>query len=220
MQLKILIADDHQIVRQGLMSILENEKNCLVIGEAEDGYEVLDFLSGNEADLVIMDINMPRMNGIECTIQISEKYTKTRVLALTMHSEELYLRKMLEAGAAGYVLKNADKDELLKAINTILQGNHYFSEEITLSVIHELTRPDQKSKKENIIQLTSREMEILELILAEHTNQEISNKLNISIRTVDAHRRNLIEKTGSRNTAGLVKYALENNLFGKIPENS
>lgn len=212
-QLKVLIVDDHQIVRQGLISILEHEDMFEVIGEAENGVEALNFIRHNKTDLVIMDINMPEMNGIECTKRIYNEHSETRVLALTMHNEELYLRKMLEAGAAGYVLKNSGKEELLKAVSKIAAGNHYFSQEITLSVINELTKDNSQKEKPSEIQLTSREIEILELIVKEFTTQEISDQLSISIRTVDAHRRNLVEKTGSRNTAGLVKFAIEKQLF-------
>ena len=212
--LKVLIVDDHQIVRQGIVAILSDLDEFIIAGEAENGSEALDFLKLNDVNIAIMDINMPEMNGIECTKTIVNNYTHTRVLALTMHNEEIYLRKMLEAGASGYVLKNSGKEELLKALHAIAEGKHYFSKEITLSVISELTRESTNPKLQTEeIQLTSREIEILELIVREYTNQEISDELKISIRTVDAHRRNLIMKTGSRNTAGLVRFAIDNKLF-------
>ena len=128
-----------------------------------------------------------------------------------MHDEELYLVKMMEAGAAGYILKDLGKDELLKALKAIVSGKNYFSPEITISVIKELTSPTKQSSLFNN-PLTSRELEVLELIVKEHSNQEIADILTISIRTVDAHRRNLLEKTGSKNTAGLVKFAIKNKL--------
>lgn len=211
-EIKILVVDDHKMIRDGIKSMLYNQKQFRVIGEASDGQQALKLIETNDVDLVIMDINMPVMNGVECTRQITQTYPDVKVLALTMHDEELYLVKMMEAGAVGYILKDLGKDELLKAINEIVSGRRYFSPEITISVIKELTSPTKQSAIfEN--PLTSREIEVLELICQELTNQEMADKLSISIRTVDAHRRNLLEKTNSKNTAGLVKYALSNHMF-------
>lgn len=204
---KILIVDDHAMIRDGIKSILNEQEDLCVIGEASNGKIALELIDDFEINLVIMDINMPIMNGIECTHIIKEKYPSVKVLTLTMYDEELYLAKMMEAGAVGYILKDSGRDELLKSIYAIIEGKHYFSPEITINVIKELTNPS-KSKKIVKNPLTSREQEILDLIVKEFSNQEIAEKLSISIRTVDAHRRNLLEKTHSRNTAGLVKFAL------------
>jgi DNA-binding NarL/FixJ family response regulator len=122
---------------------------------------------------------------------------------------------MIESGASGYILKNAGREELKKAIDALMNDQHYFSDTATQSVMMELVRNKGKTNTGSVVQITERELEVLELILKEHTNQEIAEKLFISVRTVDAHRRNLLQKTGARNTAGLVRYALENNLFGK-----
>ncbi len=211
-KLKILVVDDHKMIRDGIQSMLRKEKSYEVVGEASNGLEALRFIENNDVDLAIMDINMPEMDGVECTKVISDKYTNVRVLTLTMHDEELYLAKMMEAGAVGYILKDLGQDELLNAINSIAQGKHYFSPEITLTVIKELTNPS-KQEPQITTPLTVRELEILDMIIEEMSNQEIADKLNISIRTVDAHRRNLLEKTGSKNTAGLVKFALSNGLY-------
>jgi DNA-binding NarL/FixJ family response regulator len=204
---KILIVDDHTMIRDGIRSILHEQDNYVIVGEASNGKIALEFIEKFDVDIVIMDINMPVLNGIECTTIISERYPSVRVLTLTMHDEELYLAKMMEAGAVGYILKDSGRDELLKAIEAIVLGKHYFSPEITINVIKELTTPS-KSAKVFKNPLTTREQEILDLIVKEFSNQEIAEQLSISIRTVDAHRRNLLEKTGSRNTAGLVKFAL------------
>ncbi len=211
-KLKILVVDDHKMIRDGIQSMLRKEKSYEVVGGASNGLEALRFIENNDVDLAIMDINMPEMDGVECTKVISDKYTNVRVLTLTMHDEELYLAKMMEAGAVGYILKDLGQDELLNAINSIAQGKHYFSPEITLTVIKELTNPS-KQEPQITTPLTVRELEILDMIIEEMSNQEIADKLNISIRTVDAHRRNLLEKTGSKNTAGLVKFALSNGLY-------
>lgn len=209
---KVIVVDDHKMIRDGIKSMLLSQKGYKIIGEASNGVEALSLLKLEQPDLVIMDINMPEMSGVECTSKIKEQYPDVKVLALTMHDEESYLAKMMDAGAVGYILKDLGKDELLKALTAIADGKHYFSPEITISVIKELTSPTKSSSK-NLSPLTDREMEVLELVYKEYSNQEIADKLSISIRTVDAHRRNLLEKTQSKNTAGLVKYALTNNLF-------
>jgi DNA-binding NarL/FixJ family response regulator len=161
-----------------------------------------------------MDINMPVMDGITCTRHITEKYKNTRVLVLTMTNEQEHIKNMIEAGAGGYILKNSGKEELILAIETILSGKNYFSDEVKDIIMHEMVT--KKSKHDKLsgepVPLTRREKDVLKLIVQEFTNFEIAEKLFISVRTVDAHRRNLLEKTGARNTAGLVKYAIENNL--------
>ncbi len=212
-KIKILIVDDHKIIRDGIISLLRDQPNYVVVAEASNGREALEVLSEKKVDIAILDINMPEMNGIECTHEITEKYDEVRVIALTMHNEEVYLTKMIEAGAVGYILKNLGKKELISALDAVVDGKHYYSPEITLAVIKELTNPNKSKKEENKIELTSRELEVLELIVLEHSNQEIAEKLSISVRTVDAHRRNLLDKTGVRNTAGLVKYSMNNQLF-------
>ena len=206
--IKILVADDHKIIRDGIVQLLDDEKNFFIIGEAGNGKEALDILEQRKADIVIMDINMPEMNGIECTRQVVQKYPETKVLALTMYSEDIYLKRMLDAGASGYILKSSGKEELLKAIKKIMAGHLHFSDEITHAPSTGMESDIDKSG--DLIPLTGREKEVLKLIVSEFTNQEIAEKLFISSRTVDAHRRNLIAKTGVRNTAGLVKYAIRN----------
>jgi len=212
-KIKILVVDDHKIIRDGISSLLHDQPEYSVVAEASNGREALAVLAKTKIDIAIVDINMPEMNGIDCTREINEKFEDTRVIALTMHSEEIYLTKMIEAGAVGYILKNLGKKELLSALSAVVEGKHYYSPEITLAVIKELTNPRKKKEQDAKIELTAREMEVLELIVREHSNQEIADKLSISMRTVDAHRRNLLEKTGVRNTAGLVKYSINNQLF-------
>ena len=212
-KIKILVVDDHKIIRDGISALLHDQPEYLVVAEASNGREALAVLAKTKIDIAIVDINMPVMNGIDCTREINEKFEDTRVIALTMHSEEIYLTKMIEAGAVGYILKNLGKKELLSALSAVVEGKHYYSPEITLAVIKELTNPRKAKEQDAKIELTAREMEVLELIVREHSNQEIADKLSISVRTVDAHRRNLLEKTRVRNTAGLVKYSINNKLF-------
>lgn len=210
---KILLADDHKIVRYGIKLMLQSQAGINVVDEAGNGLEVLNKLEVNIVDLVIMDINMPEMDGIKATKEIREKYPETKVLALSMSNDELHIRQMIQAGASGYIMKSAGRSELKSAITSIMEGKHYFSGEATQSIMMDLVKGKNKSKTPEIVHITDRELEILELIVKEHTNQEIAKKLFISSRTVDAHRRNLLQKTGARNTAGLVKYAFQHNLI-------
>ena len=213
-KINILIADDHKIVRDGIISLLSDEKEFNIVAEAENGIQVLNLLKQERIDIVVMDISMPEMNGIECTKKIKQIYPKILILILSMYNEEQYVNEVFKSGASGYILKNSGKEELVRAIRTISCGKPYYSSEVTQTYIESLAKPNSKNSDiENIInELTSREIEILELIVNEFSNQEIAEKLFISIRTVDAHRRNLLNKTGAKNTAGLVKFAILNNI--------
>jgi len=209
---QILLADDHKIVRDGLKALLEDEADMEVAAEAEDGGAVLEIIKNRPVDIIVMDISMPGMNGIDCTHAVKAFNSSIKVLALTMMEEEQHVRNMIRAGASGYIMKESGQDELVEAIREVLAGNHYFSESVTQTIMMDLLQEesgDQSSK----MPLTTREIEILRLISLEYTNQEIAGELNISIRTVDAHRRNLLQKIGARNTAGLVKYAIDHQLL-------
>lgn len=210
---KILLADDHKIVRDGIKLMLEPQAGIDVVDEAENGEKALEILKDQIVDIVVMDINMPIMDGITATKKIKEKYPDVKVLALTMSNDDLHIRQMIQAGASGYIMKSAGRKELKDAIDAIMEGKHYFSDEATESIMMDLVKGKGKSTDPDPIHITDRELEILELIVQEHTNQEIAEKLYISSRTVDAHRRNLLQKTGARNTAGLVKYAFQHNLI-------
>lgn len=210
---KVLLVDDHKIVRDGIKLMLESQAGIDVAGEAENGKEALSKLKNTTIDLVVMDINMPELDGVTATKAIKENFPDVKVLALTMSNDELHIRQMIQAGASGYIMKSAGRSDLNDAILTIMDGRHYFSDEATQSIMMDLVRGKGKSSTPEPIHITDRELEILELIVKEHTNQEIAEKLYISSRTVDAHRRNLLQKTGARNTAGLVKYAFQHNLI-------
>jgi DNA-binding NarL/FixJ family response regulator len=211
--IKILLVDDHKIVRDGIKLMLDSQADINVLCEAENGKQALEQLSDNRVDLAVMDINMPVMDGVTATKKIKEAYPDVKVLALTMSNDDLHIRQMIQAGASGYIMKSAGRKELREAIDTIMEGRHYFSDEATESIMRDLVKGKGKSTAPEPIHITDREQEILELIVQEHTNQEIAEKLYISSRTVDAHRRNLLQKTGARNTAGLVKYAFQHNLI-------
>lgn len=211
--IKILIADDHKIVRDGIIAMLEDYDEMQVLKEAASGEEVLEICEEADIDLIIMDLNMGEMGGIEATKRVKELYPEIKVLALTMMRDDQKIRDMVQAGAAGYIFKNSGIDELAEAIETVMKGELYFSDEAVYSLI--TNKPQEKKENDHKEKnLTEREVEVLKLICQENTNPEIAEKLYISVRTVDTHRRNLLQKTGARNTAGLVRYAIKHELFG------
>ena len=204
----ILIADDHKVFRDGITSILGEVEDINIIGEANDGREVINHLESINPDVILMDISMGETNGIDTTKLVKQKFPSLKVLVLSMHGESAYIVKMLEAGASGYLLKDAGKDEMIRAIRTVAEGNTYYSQRVSAAIVEHLTNPNQP-KKNKQIPLTKRELDVLRLIAEEYTNPEIAESLHISIRTVDTHRRNLLEKLQLKNTAGLVKYAIK-----------
>ncbi|PAU94443.1 DNA-binding response regulator [Aliifodinibius salipaludis] len=210
--IKILLADDHDIVRDGIKMLLEDDVGFTITAEAENGKEAIEACKNHDIDLIIMDINMPEMNGIEATETIKESFPEIKILALTMMDEDQHIREMIEAGASGYILKSSDKMELVDAITTILDGKHYFSDDATQSVMMDIVKGTNQKDNSDPGNITKREKEVLELIVEQYTNQEIAEELYISTRTVDAHRRNLLQKTGAKNTAGLVTYAIKYDL--------
>ncbi len=211
--IKVVLVDDHQIVRDGIKLMLEPQAGIDVVGEAENGKEAIQLVKETAVDVVVMDINMPVMDGIAATKQIKEDYPDMKILALTMSNDDSHVRQMVQAGASGYIMKSAGRDELTKAIKEVMIGKHYFSNQATESILMDMVKNKGKSSVPDDVHITEREKEVLQLIVKEFTNQEIAEKLFISPRTVDAHRRNLLQKTGARNTAGLVTYAFQNNLI-------
>jgi len=215
--INVLIVDDHKILRDGIKAILHGNKNIHIVGECEDGILVIDFVEKHKVDVILMDIKMPQQNGIETTKKILKKYPNIKILALSMHNEEAYIINMLKAGASGYILKNTGEIELLEAINKVFAGEIYYSLEVANVVMSKYVNSSLKAKSTNfeisVDDLTKREKEIIVHIASELTNQQISEKLFISPRTVDTHRRNLLQKLGVKNTAGLVKFAMSNNML-------
>ncbi|WP_298316800.1 response regulator transcription factor [uncultured Aquimarina sp.] len=204
--IKIIIADDHRIVLDGLSSLIKATNEIEIVGLANNGQEILDLLHDREVDIVVSDIEMPIMNGVEATKLIKRQFPHVKMLILTMYSSIGFIRKVLEIGAQGYILKNKGKEELIDAIKTINDGDEYFGREIEKTL-------RQSLKKDNIfdvVKLTKREIDVLKLIANGDTTPIISEKLFIAHSTVETHRRNLIEKTGVQNSKGLVKYAFKN----------
>lgn len=212
----VLLVDDHKMIRDGIRALLEDVTDIQIEEEAENGQEAIDLLRSGTAkpSVVVMDVRMPGMTGIEATKVITNEFPTLPVLSLSMHDEVEYISKMLQAGASGYLLKNADKEELVMAIKKVANGEKYFSSEVSYAMMMNYISGDARKDRparENV-QLTKREEEIIKLIASEMTNQEIADKLSISLRTVDTHRRNLLQKLGVKNTAGLVRFAIQQHL--------
>ena len=211
----ILIADDHAMFADGISSILDTEADINVIGKCLDGPSVLEFLKANKVDVLLLDVNLPGMSGIDVCKTVTAKHPEVKVIAISMFNEESFVTEILNNGAKGYVLKNTGRDELLKAINTVLTGKSYFSDDVTETIMKGLMnqRTGSKKAKKELPKISRREKEVLDLIVKEHTTQEIANKLFISLKTVESHRSNLLAKLNARNTAGLVRITMENNLL-------
>lgn len=216
--IKLLIVDDHKIIRDGIKALIGDRDNIEVVGELGSGQEAIEFVEKKAVDVILMDINMPGMTGIETTKKILAKKPKRPIiLALSMHNEEAYIVDMLKNGAKGYVLKESGREELIKAIQTVNQGKKYLSTEMSLQLIDDLINGKTNSTKSevensNLVNLTKRELEIIQQISNGSSSQEISQQLKISKRTVEAHKRNVFQKLEIKNSAALVKYAFENNL--------
>jgi len=205
----IIVVDDHSIFREGIKSLIKLKDNAEVIAEASNGKEFLELLPNFKPDLVVMDIDMPIMNGIEASRIALEKYPELNILVLTMFGDETYYQQMVQAGVKGFVLKTSKFTELEKAIYEIANGGNYFSNELLRKIIFRY----QPHKEENKPVFTEREKEVLELTCKGMTNEEIGNQLNLSLGTIKGYRSSLLEKTESKNTASLIIYAIKNNLI-------
>ncbi len=205
--IRVIIADDHVIFRKGLATILNEVTSVKVVAEASNGHEVLDYLKSGAADVILMDIKMPGMDGIEATKKITAAYPDVNIIGLTMHEEISYFKKMIEAGARGFLLKKTTRDQLEEAINAVYGGENYFAEEFSINI--QSVKPGKNSV---VINLSDREKEVLEYICKGYSNVEIAKKLGVSQRTIDGHRSRLFEKTGARNAPNLVLFAIRNGL--------
>ncbi len=211
---KILLIDDHQIILDSLQMLFSTIPNMEVVGTIRESRKAKAFLENHEVDIVITDFNMPQMSGIDLTLQIKEFYPNVKVLLLTMVEDAPHIREAIKAGVNGYVLKKAGKDELEKAVLSLVVGKKYFSE----AVIEELLASNDiedlnDTHPETMLHLTSREIEILKLVAQELPSNKIANKLFISMATVETHRSNLMKKLGSKTSIGLVKYAIKHGLI-------
>ncbi len=210
---KVLIADDHQLIIDGVKALLAGQETIEVVGEAHNGEEVIRFINEIDLDLIIMDVEMPRMDGIETCRLLSEKHPDKKVLILTQHNDADFIRSLAASGAQGYILKNTGKKELISAIDDIMNGQTHYGRDVVNALVTGIRNPKKVIKKEELApDLTSRELEVLRLIAQEYTAFEIAEQLFISQHTVDTHRKNLLSKVGVKNTAGLVRHAVKSGL--------
>lgn len=207
---KLIIVDDHTLFRNGLRILLNSLNNYHVVGEAANGQEFIDLLDKTEVDLVLLDINMPVMDGITAAKLALQKFPNLKIITLSMYGEEDYYYKMVDAGVKGFLLKNSDMTEVKNALEAVYEGGNYFSTELLQTLVNSL-RTSSKPKEFHM-DLSDREIEILILICQGFSNQEIAEQLFISKRTVDKHRANILEKSQCKNTAQLVMYAIKNQL--------
>lgn len=212
MSIKILIADDHQLFREGLVNLLSDNSDIEVIGEVEDGEEAIEQAKKLRPNVLIMDIGMPVINGIEATGILKKEIPDLKVIGLTMHAEKHYVKGMLEAGASGYLFKNCAYDELILAIKTVNSGNKYLNSEITDVLIHEYIGKQDNVEAVDPI-LSEREYEVLKLMAEGKTSNEIAEQLFVSVKTVGTHKQHIYEKLNLSSTADLVKYAIKKGII-------
>ncbi|MEM6261273.1 MAG: response regulator transcription factor [Bacteroidota bacterium] len=208
--IRVMLVDDHQIVIDGLKAVLNTVAHIEVVGEANSGKELFEVIELLKPELVIMDVDMPEMDGKTATTKLKQTYPYMEVIALTMHHDRGVIQAMTRAGAKGYLLKNTSRKELIEAIDRVAEGKQYFGAEVTQSLLQ--ATPAELPSEAEPFQLTTREHEILVLIAEGFSNTEIGDRLHISHRTVDTHRTNLMKKIGAKNIAGLIRYAFQKGL--------
>ena len=212
MDIKILLADDHKITRDGLKALLEGQKNMIVIGEAENGRQAVRLASELVPDVIVMDINMPELNGIEATRQIIAESPKTKIIALSMYSDKRYVVGMLKAGVSGYLLKNCAFDELVSAITAVIANQNYMSQKIADTVMKDYANILESSDSSPASTLTAREREVLQLIAEGLKTKDIATRIHVSVKTVETHRQQVMRKLNAKSIAELTKIALREGL--------
>lgn len=205
--IKVLVVDDHPMLRNGLVSLVNEQADMTVVGEAANGRQAVERVEETHPDLVLMDINMEGSVDVNSTRLITRHHPETKVLAFSMHQEAHIVKNMMEAGASGYLLKSVGHDEVITGIRKVASGENYYCEEVLDLITDILTGNSSVSQQ---VKLSNRESEVLSFVAKEFSNQEISEHLSMSLRTVETHKRNLIKKLGVRNVVGLAKYAMEN----------
>jgi DNA-binding NarL/FixJ family response regulator len=213
-KIKLLLADDEELFRKGISFLLQRQDNIQILYEANNGSEVVEYLKSSSIhpDIILMDLKMPMLNGVEATKLINKEFPSIKIIALTSYNTKSFIANMIEIGAASYIVKNSTPEEMITTINQVIEKGFYYNEEV-LNVIQEnlITNNRKNIFFEDII-LTKREREILELICYQNSTQQIADKLFISPRTVEGHRNNLLLKTDSQNSAGLVVFAIQNKI--------
>lgn len=213
-RIRILLADDHGIVRQGLRAVLARDSDIEVVGESSDGLETVSLAEALDPDIVIMDITMPHLNGIDATARLTKRNPKIGVVILSMHSDETYLLRALNAGARGYLLKDSAEIDLIRAVRALAQGRTYFSASVTHTLLEDYMRDlQQRHLQDSYDLLTDREKEVLQLVAEGKSNKEVAGFLDVSNHTVETHRNNLMQKLNLHNTAEIVLYAVRKKLI-------
>jgi two-component system response regulator NreC len=207
--MRIVIAEDHTILRAGLRALFSSRKDIEVVGEAGDGREAVRIVDKLVPDLLLIDLSMPKLNGIEAIREIKNRHPKIKIIVLTVHKNEEYIMASLEAGATGYILKDASQNELILALEYVMDGKTFLSPSISDKVVDAYLMNKKTNKTSLLDNLTSRELEVLKLIAEGHKNKDIADHLFISLKTVEKHRSNLMAKLDRRNTAALTAYAIE-----------
>jgi len=213
-KIKLAIADDHKIFRNGLKATLEDCADFDLVLEASNGKQLTAMLTDITPDVILMDIKMPEMDGIQTTTYIKQKYKQIKVLALSMFNEDKYIVDMMKAGASGYLLKNAEPEEIIEAISTVYYKDYYFNEHLSITLIKQLAGNNPAGDAaHSLADFNEREIEVLRLVCQEYSNQEIADKICLSIRTVEGYRARLFEKTRSKNLVGLVIFAIKTGII-------
>lgn len=211
--IRVLLVDDHPLVLDGINACLSSEASIEVVGQANNGLEALELAEALAPDVVLMDVSMPVMNGLEATKEMKLRFPQYRVLILSMHENREYILQLIQSGAAGYVLKDVSSEELVKAIEVVHQGGTYFSAKASDALVKQFENPAKALTHDDKRQsLTKREEGVLKLLAEGCSNKEIARELDISVRTVETHRQNIKQKLNIQTAAGLAKYAIENNI--------
>lgn len=212
MTIRVLLADDHRIIREGIQTLLSRESDIDVVGEANDGREMIQMNEALQPDVLVMDITMPNLNGIDATRQIISKYPDARIIALSMHSDQRFVVEMLQAGASAYLLKDCVYDDLVKAIYLVCEGKTYLSPEVASILVDDYRAQGQKNPAAKSMTLTPREREVLQLFAEGHSTRDIAEKLFLSVKTIEAHRAQIMRKLNTHSVAELTKYAIREGL--------
>jgi two-component system, NarL family, response regulator NreC len=212
MAIKVLIADDHAIVRAGLRTLITSESDLVLLGEATGGLEAIDKVSELSPDVLVLDVSMPDIDGIEVIRALKDKGSECAILVLTVHEDEALLREAIRLGAAGYIIKHAAESELISAIRSVFRGDLYVHPKMIRSLLHAENKLPQRDST-GVETLTAREKEVLKLIVQGYTNKQVADELSISIRTVEGHRANLTDKLGIRSRVDLLRYARDHQLI-------
>jgi len=212
--IKVLLVEDHTIVRKGIISLLENELRIEIIGEAENGIDAVKMAEEIHPDVMVLDISLPLLNGLEVTKQVTKRFPKIKILILTMHNSEEFVFELLKAGAKGYVIKKAAPHELISAIHAIYHGESYFSPEISKMVLDRLSATMNSTLETDSLKLlTKREREVLQLIAEGRPNREIAEIMLLSIKTIESHRANIMNKLNFHNVSDLIKFAIRKGII-------